>query len=266
MDENTLNEMTADEEVIQPEVEVQAPTEQPEPTGEEVATPPVVEETDHDRRVKGLEAAAAAERRRRQELEHEVQRMQAMIQHGQREPEKPKGPPNPDDFKDWQEYDAARLDYIADQKLNAKLDEMRAQHAEQQRRANQERQQTEFEEKTYAAIARGQAKYPDFDAVINTGLAPFLTPNLRAALVYHEQGDEVGYYLGKNPQEAQRLSSMTPYQQIAEVTRIGITLEQTKATRAPKPTIPTTLSTVRDTRGQFAQQSEPEDSFDFLAR
>ena len=72
---------------------------------------------------------------------------------------------------------------------------------------------------------------------------------MREAIGESELGDDVAYWLGKNPAEAARIAQLSERQMVRELTKL-----EGKLT-APKPTpIPRTLTTERDSRGQFAQR------------
>lgn len=248
-----LNDVGPVEAALEPELheEVQPePEPQPEPTdtGEEVAAPPA--EVKEDPKARGIEAALIAERRRRQELEH---RLQQLTQPKPQEVQQPKGEPQPADFQTYEAYLAELARYNADQRW----EERQRTHAEQEKQKAEQARQQDMERAAFERIAQGQAKYPDFDAVINEGLAPFLTPALHEAIVTAEGGHEVAYFLGKNPVEAARISQLSERAQARELGRLEERL-LAQAAKPPKPTIPQTLTQARDTRGQFAARPDNE--------
>lgn len=230
-------------EEVQPDLEPE-----PQDTGEEVAAPPA--EVKEAPKAKGIEAALIAERRKRQELEH---RLQQLTQPKQQEAQQPKGEPQPAEFQTYEAYLAELARYNADQRW----EERQRTHAEQEKQKAEQSRQMDMERAAFERIAQGQAKYADFDAVINDGLAPFLTPALHEAIVTADGGHEVAYYLGKNPAEAARIAQLSERAQARELGRLEERL-LTQAAKPIKPTIPQTLTQTRDTRGQFAARPDNE--------
>lgn len=248
-----LNSALSDEGQPQTETAEAVETQQAEQaseqtTGEQDAAPPAeTQETREEPQAKGLQAALLAERRRRQELERwiaEVQQKQAQPAAKQ---ETQDGAPDPANYQDNpQQYwrDLAR--HEARQELK---------QAEEERRQQQEaeainRRMAETRDKLNAAVAVGQQKYRDFDAVINGNLAPFLNDAIREEIAASEHGADVAYWLGKNPAEAQRIAGLSERALAREFARL-----EAKVATPPKPSIPQTLTQARDARGQFANAS-----------
>jgi hypothetical protein len=240
--------------VEQPEAEQpQQEAQQVEATGDEVAAAPAEAKEDPiETHRKGLETAVVAERRKRQEAEQraaaiEAQLQQFMQQQQPREAKPDEGAPNPDNFQDNpQEYWRQLARYEARQELKADKERFEAERQQQAESAKQQK----FMEAASNAVKAGQQEFDDFDAVVNQGLAPFLSPVLQQALVMTSNGHKVAYYLGKNPLEAARISQLDPMTMLIELGEL-----RTKAIANPKPSIPRTLTTARDARGQFAQQA-----------
>jgi len=210
-----------------------------EPTGEESATPAEPrQETDDS--AKGLQAALIAERRKRQQIEAELQQWRQ-----QQQPQKhDDAAPDPAAFENNpQEYWRQLARYEARQELQAAVQQ--AQQAQQQQKENE--RIASVKERLDAAVFTGQQKYRDFDAVINGGLAPFLNDAMREEIAASDVGHEVAYWLGKNPAEAARIASLDARSLAREVVKL-----ETKVTALPKPVLPQTLTNVRDSRGQFA--------------
>jgi len=224
------------------EVVTETVTDDAQVTGDEKATTPVDKQQDEiDKHRKGLEAAALAERRKRQDLEREI----AQLRQQQAQPKTPTDRPQLANFGTQEEYLAAVADYEADRawKQREETDKQRRlQEAEEQHLGNLKRTADEI-------VTKGKAKYADFDAVINDSLAPYLSPAMHQTLLLSEQGHEVAYWLGKNPAEAARLCDLPPLQLARELAFI-----ETRLQAAPvkeKPQLPETLTQARDTRGRF---------------
>lgn len=233
----------------------QAEPQQQEQTGEETTATPAdktVQDDPLERHRKGLEAAATAERRKRQEWEQkyaererELEQMRQQLQQvQQRQAPQQDQEPQREDFGSDAEYLRAAARYEAKQLLAAE----RAEQQQQELRRQQEEQARDFQRKADETVMAGRKAYADFDAVINDGLAPFLNPVLQEALV-HAGGHDVAYWLGKNPTEAARVSQMHPMQMVLEIGRLEA---KVRAEQQPaKQAIPQTLTQERDARGQF---------------
>jgi multidrug efflux pump subunit AcrA (membrane-fusion protein) len=235
-------------------------------TGEEAGTPPVEEghpEQQDDpvaRKHKGLEAAAVAERQKRQAAEQRAQQLEAQLREfqQQKQPTQQKqteqlARPKRDEFESQEEYEDALLDF------GDRRRELRQQQEAQERQAREQAEQ--IERAATDVIAKGQTAFADFDAVINTGLGPLLSQGtqqshlFRQALLTGERGHEVAYYLGQNAAEAQRIYALPPMQMVRAVSLIEATkldaLPEAEEPRA-KPQLPKTLTQARDARtGQF---------------
>lgn len=216
------------------------------------------------RKVKGLEAAAAAERRKRQELESRYAQLQSEVQRyiESAQPQKPQPKqddglrrPSRDDFDSVEAYEDALLEYGDARR------EMRAQREAAERQEREAREQ--FARTADEVVNKGREAFEDFDDTINTALGPLLSQQsrqselFRAALLNGDRSHEVAYYLGKNPAEAQRIYAMQPMQMVRAVSLIEATkLDAPAQIEQPetklKPVIPKTLTQARDARtGQF---------------
>lgn len=235
--------------------EVQEPAEQA--TGEEVAATPAEPQDDPmERHRKGLEAAAVAERNKRQAAEARAQALEERIrqfeqQQQRQQPANTEGEPDPQDPR-YQENpqaywrDLARYEARQELKQQAEADKARQQQEEQ------DRVQLAFKERVQNVVEQGRTKFPDFDAVINSGLSPFLNPTMHQALGLSDNGHETAYWLGKNPAEAARISQLPPMLMVLELGRVAA-----KASAPAPAPIPRTLTDVRNAAGQFAaRQSE----------
>lgn len=84
-------------------------------------------------------------------------------------------------------------------------------------------------------------KYPDFEQIVNN-------PNLRITgemaetIKSSDQGPELAYYLGSNPEEALRISKLTPLTQARELGKLEGTLDaaptKPATTKVPEPITP----------------------------
>jgi hypothetical protein len=254
--DSSLNDVLSEQEseVEQPEQQAETLVEQEqvqETTGDTAAPPADKQDDTVETHKRGLEAAALAERRKRQELERERDTLRQEFeafkrQHQPQQQAEKDGPPDPAKYQDNpQEYWRLLAQHEARAALKAELDQRDKSSAA-------ERQQAEFQRSSEAVITAGRQKYADFDAVINDGLAPALTPALQQALVF-AGGPDVAYFLGKNPTEALRLAHLPPPALLVELGELRGSLKR-PAAPAPAPRLPQTLTQTRDARGQFADR------------
>jgi hypothetical protein len=118
--------------------------------------------------------------------------------------------PRPEDFATPEEYQAS-LSAIAAAKM---MDEREVKRLEAEARATfaqQERIQAQrIQEATQnweAQVGEAQGKYDDFDAVVRNDDLP-ISQNLAVMLMGSDAAADVAYHLGKNPDQAERLSAL----------------------------------------------------------
>lgn len=242
-----LNSILSEEpqaEVVEEEAQVEPQQQEHEATGEDAATPAETQDPIEKHR-KGLEAAAVAERQKRQAAEARAHALEAELAKFAKPAEetKPLTRPQRALFETQEAYEDALLEY-GDRRRDL-IDQQRSAEREQKEQA------TQFQKTADETVAKGRAKFSDFDAVINDGLGPFLNPVLRQALVLGG-GHELAYWLGKNPAEAARVSQLPPMQMILEIGRLDA-----KVKTPPKTVLPHTLTQERDARGKFTPYAGP---------
>lgn len=136
----------------------------------------------------------------------------------------------PLDQMSFDEQEAARLRAVVKEE---RLSEMEATAA-MQARTEQAYKAAAWQTKMEAAAER----MPDFYEVVNRPDLP-ISKVAAEFIVDAEKGAEVTYFLGKNPREAQRIASLPPIQQIAELARIETRLQTApqvrKVSNAPSP-------------------------------
>ena len=227
--------------------QVEAPAQEvtQEAAGEESTTPVQTQDDPIETHRKGLETAVVAERRKRQEAEQRAQALEAKIAEYAKtqQPQQQDGPPDPNQYQDNpQEYWRLLARYET-------REELKAEKARQEQEAQQRKQAdavASFQSAAQKAVDAGRTKYQDFDAVINAGFAPFMTPIMQQALVFATNGHEVAYYLGKNPGEAARISQMDPAQQLMELGEL-----RAKVNTPKRVELPQTLTQERNAQGRF---------------
>lgn len=157
--------------------------------------------------------------------------------------ERPTGKPSADQFEDHSEYVEALADWKVEQKLAER----------------EQRQQEQAKASTWAERAQAvKAELPDFDSVMATSTAP-MSAAMAEAIKDSDIGPKVAYHLAQHPEEAARLSSMSPMAAAREIGKIEATLltpkaePQKKVTSAPTP--PTPIGSGRSTVGDPAKMS-----------
>lgn len=177
---------------------------------------------------------------------------------GQQEPEFQATRPRPtraqfsEKFDNPLDADEAYFDALSDWKLeqhSAREQYKRQQEADIQKIKNEH--QT-FEQKRIKTVSTGKEKYQDWENVVFSIPGAIMHQNLAAAVMELPEGASVAYYLGKNLQEAERISKLSPYAMAAELGKIEVKLShnEKKTTTAPPP-----LSTIKG-------RSQPESEID----
>lgn len=112
-----------------------------------------------------------------------------------------------------------------------------AQQAAEQRQVEQvNATQQQWSVKRTAAIAA----HPDYAAVAEADTVA-IQPPTAMAIMAAENGTEIAYHLGKNPDEATRIAALPPLAQVIEVGRLSDRLArgpQVEVSRAPEPIEP----------------------------
>lgn len=157
--------------------------------------------------------------------------------------------PKLENFTTMEEFDAA-LDKYEDQR-----DEYLVKRARDG--FQQESEQKKAVDNFTQQIAAAKQLYPDFVEVSSNPDLP-VTDAMREALLTSEHGALIVYELGKNPDEAARISKLTPVAQIREIGKIEARISAKSAagkeekpaqpqSRAPKPPTPVQKASAADT-------------------
>lgn len=139
------------------------------------------------------------------------------------------GKPSPDQFKDWDAYTEALVDWKAEQKFaERERAAMQAQHAE---KFHAERSEV------LSKLAPALEKYEDFQDVV--GSIPLSRVTFKAALTLGNDGHDVLYHLGNNPREAERIYGLDDAEQVREIDKLAARLKAPPTpTKAPAPITP----------------------------
>jgi len=142
------------------------------------------------------------------------------------QPVVPAEPVTPDQFSDVEAYAAAKAEQLA-----LKLVEQR----------EQAKKDSEINEAFHAKVDNARDKYDDFEAVAFNPNVP-ITDAMAEVIRNSDMGTDLAYYLGKNQEEAVRISEMTVAQQGAALARLEAKLINAppvkKTSNAPAPISP----------------------------
>ena len=133
------------------------------------------------------------------------------------------GAPKLEDFKDIEEYAAAREKHASEKAVKELTSKQQAESRKQY--------ETKLVEAWEAKAERGIAKYDDFDETVGE-LKP--TSPWAVAVMDADNGEDIAHYLGKHLKEAERIASLSPASQIREIGK----LEAKLAAEPPKPKTP----------------------------
>lgn len=224
--------ITEPETVLEVEKPEEATNSEDEGTQEQPRKPRGVE-----KRISELTGNWREAERRAQKLE---QMLESMISKETKPPAQPtvteSQEPSLDQFKTYEEYVAAVADHRAEQKVQALL----KQQEEQRQKQDAERQRAEQRSTFQAKAEEFATTTPDFDEVAFNPSLP-VTDVMADALNLSDKGPEILYHLGKHPEEAARISRLSPVQAALEIGRLEakLSLPQPRTvTKAPPPIAP----------------------------
>jgi hypothetical protein len=129
-------------------------------------------------------------------------------------PAQPEGPPKEDQFESYEDYEQARIDFAVEQRL---------------KQARVEEQRTTVLRTYEERAAKLRETAPDFDSVVNDPTLK-ITPLMAEVIRESDCGPQVAYHLGTNRSEAERIASLPPHRQAAELGRL-----EARLTIQPKP-------------------------------
>lgn len=204
------------------------------------------------------------QRRKRQEAEQKLAYYESQQAATQPKVENQNTQPGPklEDFEDYDDYETARIEYVAEQKF-VKLNQ--AQQVEQQKMSVEAaysakmKKAVETDPTIMEKIQKAQAyQYPQGvnDAIIKNGLVDEIKVS--------EQAPEILAYIGDNPELTYKFASMDSKQIIREVARLEARLSMpkdqpktNKISNTPTPIVPNSGGGVAPARG-YADMSPEE--------
>lgn len=138
--------------------------------------------------------------------------------------------PRPENFKDWDAYNEALVDWKVDQRESKKAEAAKKERSSESFNsyANEVRQ----------TLAKGSEQYEDFEEAI-TAPGVVFTDAMVDAVIRTEKPADVAYYLGTHPEESQRIGALPLAAQVREIDKIAATLAKPPApSKAPEPIKP----------------------------
>lgn len=246
-----------------------ATTEQPEKPSASDEPPKVAKGV--QKRLDELVRQREDERRAREAAEARESQLLALLKERQA-PQQPaiqeeKEPARPDRnaFTDPDAYDRALDVYVNERAAFIARREVR-QQIEQDRKSQREaalaEHQNRIKENFRQRVDKAKEKYPDYSVVAENPNIAVSVP-MAHAIAMSDSGPDIAYHLGKNPQEAARISQLPIPAQLMELGIIAAKLVQPAApprvSNAPAPIKPTVSGTTE------APVSGEEESMDAYA-
>lgn len=128
--------------------------------------------------------------------------------------------PTPDKFNDYADYVEALTEWKAEQKVTEALSKRDQQQAERAQQTAQQAKAQTFAERQQAA----RTAIPDYDEVMSAAADVRIAPHVHEALLDSKHGPAIAYHLAKNPDEAERLSTLPPLAAARELGRLEASL------------------------------------------
>lgn len=145
--------------------------------------------------------------------------------------------PTIDKFDNFDQYVAAKAEYIAKKQIESTLTARERAQAEQREAA----ERTKTADSWNKRMAAATAEMPDFEEVLASSDVP-MTPPMQQAIMESDIGPKLAYYLANNPDEAEKIAGMSPIGAIRTLGRIEERLStakpEVKTTDAPPPIKP----------------------------
>ncbi len=145
------------------------------------------------------------------------------------------GEPTRDKYGTYEEFIEARAEWKAEQAADRRLREAIERDQESRVHESREKQAKEWNGK----IESARKEIEDFDDVCSDSDAP-VTQAMSTAIMESDRGAHISYYLAKNPEEAERISKLTPSKQMAAIVALEEKVAKPVKTpsKAPAPITP----------------------------
>lgn len=160
--------------------------------------------------------------------------------------------PTIDKFDNFDQYVAAKAEYIAKKQIESTLTER-----EQRQRAEREAtERTKTVESWNKRMAAATAEMPDFEDIVSSSDVP-MTESMQQAIMESDVGPKLAYYLASHPDEAAEIGKMSAIGSVRALGRIEERLAgqqaAVKTTSAPPPIKPVgARATVKKDPGQMS--------------
>ena len=236
-EENTGEAVEQEDSATSPPEETSAEPEKPKARGVQ-------------KRLDELTANWRGEQRRSDQLLQQVEALTKQLGTPPEQEAEPTKEPVLEDFSSYEEFVDARAAYRAEEVIAEKLQEIDNKRQEEAVSREQATIQQQFDTRAKAFAET----HDDFQEVaFNPNL--HVTEDMVGLLNVSEQGPEILYHLGQNPDESYRIAQLPPGQAAMELGRIEAqlnVLQPNKQTGAPDPIEP-----ISDGRG--SQSKDPDE-------
>ena len=210
-----------------------------ETTTEETPTEPKVEKVE-DPIPKGVQKRIDRAVRQKYEAEARTKMLEERVASMEQQRFQPQrqeidiSEPTIDKFDNFDQYVAAKAEYIAKKQIESTL----TAREQQQRAAYEAAERSKTADSWNKRIAAATAEMPDFEEVLASSDVP-MTPPMQQAIMESDIGPKLAYYLANNPDEAEKIAGMSPIGAIRTLGRIEERLATAKpavkTTDAPPP-------------------------------
>jgi hypothetical protein len=201
--------------------EESAPSTDEEETGEDSADEPPKKSKGVQKRIDELTRAKYEAEREREIARQELERYRREAEQQKAQPATGDNEPRFEDFSSYDDYVKAIAKHSALKEVNA----IKAQQAQETEARKAEEMKRAFDEKA----AKARSKYDDFDTIALSPIVPY-TPVMAQLVAESDIAGDLAYYLGKNLDEAKRLSQLSPVDAAKQLGRL-----EAKLSEAPKP-------------------------------
>jgi hypothetical protein len=134
----------------------------------------------------------------------------------------PPGKPQLASFETYEDFVEALADWKAEQREQKKAQVEKTKQS-----------QTEWQKR----IADAKTRYEDWDEVVNEATDVPVTPHMQQTIFEMEHGPDVVHYLASNPEEAKRISKLSPLSQARELGKIEDKVAASEEPPEKKPAV-----------------------------
>lgn len=147
------------------------------------------------------------------------------------------GEPKLDDFQSYEDFIAAKAEYIADARVNNTLQEVQRRNAVEREQYSRQQAVEAFNTR----VATATAELPDFDEVIADSNIP-MPVHIEQAIYDSDVGPHLAYYLATHPDEAIAISKQHPISAVRSLGRIEEKISNGSLKKAQKSEAPAPIS------------------------